>query len=247
MDFYTFLDSAVALGPYFQACVALGHSGAYTDESLLLEIKPLGIKAESDMYMATGGVNTHKGLIYALGLLSAASGSCLTREADIPSLCIESICRKVQSMVEPHMGAELEVLKTTSTYGARQYQNYGLLGARGEALSGYEKAREVGLNALEKGLDVYGLSMNEAMLYVLLSLIVVVDDSNVIGRRGTDILRQSQIRAQDILDAGHFISEEGRQLYTDYLQWSMKEGVSHGGAADMLSVSVFLWLLKKGR
>lgn len=245
MDFYTFLDSAVALGPYFQACVQLGLREDHTDESLLPAIKQLGIKAEADMFLATGGINTHKGLIYALGLLSAASGSYLKGEAEIPSTWVDAICQKVQSIVVPHMDEELEVLKTTGTYGARQYQSYGLLGARGEALAGYEKARQVGLKALRVGLDAHGLSMNDAMLYALISLIAIMDDSNVIGRRGIAVLRQSQERVQAVLDAGHFISEVGRKLYTDYLEWSIETGVSHGGAADMLSVSVFLWLIEK--
>lgn len=244
MDFYTFLDSAVVLGPYFQACVIVGFSGDIADESLLLAIKPLGIKAESDMLLATGGVNTHKGLIYALGLLSAAAGACLPRGGDLPTTWISTVCQKVQSIVAPHMERELQVLQSTKTYGAQQYQHYGLLGARGEALTGYEKAREIGLKTLEKGITVFGLSINDAMLYALVALIVVIEDSNVIGRKGRVILAQSQSKAQAILDAGHFMTEEGRRLYACYVDWSLKEGVSHGGAADMLSVSVFLWLLK---
>ena len=58
------------------------HSGSddsgnvnFTDEeSVFLNIRKTGIEAEKAMYAATGNVNTHKGMIFTMGILLAAAG-----------------------------------------------------------------------------------------------------------------------------------------------------------------------------
>ena len=100
MDFFTFLDSAAVLTPYFEECAAAGLEASKSvcfdsqqNESsegdsttmdafatLLTKLRGPGKEAEREMLRATGGVNTHKGAIFLLGLLSAAAGFCLGQE-----------------------------------------------------------------------------------------------------------------------------------------------------------------------
>lgn len=244
MDFFTFLDSATVLLPYFDACAMQGGFCQVEVEGVLPQLKGLGIDAEQQMFLATGGVNTHKGLIYALGLLCSAAGTvAVSSKAGLP-IDLDAVSQRVVSIVSPHMAQEKAFMMNAETYGANQLKTYGLLGARGEALSGYQKARQVGLTSIEKGLTHFGFSLNDAMLYTLLALIPVVDDSNVIGRKGLAVLKESQSKAQAVIDGGHLSTETGKDLYKSYLDWSLEMGVSHGGAADMLSVSLFMWLFK---
>ena len=75
MDFFTFLDSICALGGYFRACARWGLTHPETPaRQVLAELQTLGMCAEGEMYRATGGVNTHKGAIFSLGILCAAAG-----------------------------------------------------------------------------------------------------------------------------------------------------------------------------
>ena len=75
MDVELFEKSAEALEPYFRDCFEAGR--AHRDmpaDQLLSVLRPMGIKAEHDMYDATDGINTHKGMIYSLGIICGAMG-----------------------------------------------------------------------------------------------------------------------------------------------------------------------------
>ena len=75
MDVTLFEKSADALAPYFKDAALLG-----MERCGIGPLRERGIRAEEEMLAATGGVNTHKGLIYSMGLLLAGMGSCLANE-----------------------------------------------------------------------------------------------------------------------------------------------------------------------
>ena len=77
MDAALFVKSARAIADYFGACWASGaaHKNELTS-NILKHLRPLGVEAEQDMFEATGGVNTHKGMIFSLGILCGALGYC---------------------------------------------------------------------------------------------------------------------------------------------------------------------------
>ena len=71
MDFFTFLASATALRTSFDTFAELGRAHAKEPVSALLpHLQAAGIIAERHMFAATHGVNTHKGMIFSLGLLA---------------------------------------------------------------------------------------------------------------------------------------------------------------------------------
>ncbi|MGQ3055336.1 MAG: triphosphoribosyl-dephospho-CoA synthase, partial [Roseateles sp.] len=70
MDAHTFMRSLFALRSYFVRIAELGACGAS-----FAELERCGIAAEARMLAATGGVNTHRGAIFMLGLLCASAGA----------------------------------------------------------------------------------------------------------------------------------------------------------------------------
>ena len=78
MDAHTFMRSLFSLRRYF---VRIAEAGAAGADFAVLERH--GIAAEARMLAATGGINTHRGAIFMLGLLCAAAGAAL-REQDGP-------------------------------------------------------------------------------------------------------------------------------------------------------------------
>jgi hypothetical protein len=69
MDATTFRASAAAIEPYLRA-LATGAEGCRMGR-----LRVIGREAEAAMLAATGGINTHRGAIFGLGLLSAAAGA----------------------------------------------------------------------------------------------------------------------------------------------------------------------------
>ena len=74
MDRFTFVRSACALRPCFERCARLGMENRSTEETFF-RLRREGLLAEETMLAATGGVNTHKGAIFSLGLLCCAAGA----------------------------------------------------------------------------------------------------------------------------------------------------------------------------
>ena len=74
MDFFTFQRSAAAISSFFPRFFAAGERIADDPAFLLAVLRLIGLEAEEAMYEATGQVNTHKGLIFSLGLVLGAAG-----------------------------------------------------------------------------------------------------------------------------------------------------------------------------
>ena len=87
MDAATFMRSLFALRGYFLAIAEAGAAAAP-----FARLKQLGIDAEAAMMRATGGINTHRGAIFSLGLLVAAAASLRAQGAHLSA---ESVCGEV--------------------------------------------------------------------------------------------------------------------------------------------------------
>ena len=75
MNLHTFEQSALALKPFFSHFVLEGMKTAEEPSSQILrKIRPLGLQAEQAMLQATEQINTHKGAIFAFGLVCTAIG-----------------------------------------------------------------------------------------------------------------------------------------------------------------------------
>lgn len=103
------------------------------------------------MYAAIGGVNTHKGTIFTLGLLCAAAKRC---ESTDPT----QICTQVAAMTAGI--TKLEFVGNEQTVGEKLYAVHGITGTRGQAEAGFPALTEVGLSKLEEGLS-RGLTLGE--------------------------------------------------------------------------------------
>lgn len=87
----TFLDSAAAIVPFIRRMAWEG-MGCPPDERdrLFSRLRPLGEAAERAMFNAANGANTHKGIIFSMGLLAAAAGV-LYRNLENAPECLERL------------------------------------------------------------------------------------------------------------------------------------------------------------
>lgn len=207
MDARLFRRSAESLRPYFRRAVALG----LEREDCMPALQAAGREAESAMLAATGGVNTHKGAVYAFGLMLAALGSRLARGGDVFALAAAL--------------ARAGVPPETATHGSLALARYGAGGARGEALDGFPHVRSA-LKALENG-----------PYAALLTLLAGVDDTNLLHRGGAEGLAFVQSEAASIL-AGPAEAYARRLAALD--DACIRRRLSPGGCADLLALAFFL-------
>ncbi|WHX48533.1 triphosphoribosyl-dephospho-CoA synthase [Paenibacillus woosongensis] len=249
MDIYSFIHSGLAIADYFVQAAETGIRFAL--EANLSQLYPLlqelGLQAEKDMFEATGGVNTHKGMIFHGVLLCAAAGICYIRHN---SLVPAQVCYYVSKIAERDMLMQLSEAKRITekcpTVGLRAYRQWGIQGVRGEVKDGYNHVLDVGLPALKDALERKG-DLREAIIHTLLSLMSVTEDTTLLNRE-FDYKRISyvQLYAQKVLDLGGVFTVQGKKLLEE-MEWDFKKkSLSPGGSADLVAVSLALQLWETG-
>ena len=237
MDLVLLERSAEALLPWFVACWqtgwALSGADAATLRSRLVDI---GLAAEAEMLAATGGVNTHKGALFALGLLLAAWGGEAAGQAS------EGLVERARTRAARLASGWLEDWRRRpdASHGASALRELGLTGARGEASGGFETAATVGLPAYRSRLAETG-DADDAARWALMSLMAANDDTNLVARGGAEGLAYVRGWARGVV--------EGRPgpdaLVADLAGAEaafVARRLSPGGSADLLAVT---WLLDR--
>ena len=227
MNLRLFEASAQALRPYFEACVRIGQNTAQLPpEETLPLLRTAGMEAEATMLRVTGGVNTHKGAIYTLGLLCGSIGRLGCTDTD-------AILAECQAMVGSSVTADFAAA-TGKTAGERLYLQYGIRGIRGEAADGFPSVKNIGLPHFRQAL-ADGLSHNDAGVLTLLHLIAQVKDTNLYHRGGHDGALWAANAAQQLL-SDHPSNALVAQLDDAFIE----RNLSPGGCADLLAVTYFL-------
>lgn len=246
MDFFTFIDSSAVLGETFYLCTMAGINHNKNIDSLLKAIRPMGIKGEEKMFAITDNVNTHKGLVFSLGILCAAVGY-LYRKNSARIWNADDICEQVKYMTKELVDRELKNKKLDRplTYGEKLYVKYGITGIRGEAASGFKTVRLYGLPIFKELMDSRKGSLNGRLIQVLINLMSYAEDSNILGRHDLKMLQIVQKRAKKIRDLGGSFTEEGLEEIRELDKWCVQNWVSPGGSADLLAVTVMLYFLEK--
>lgn len=92
MNYETFLASTEAITPFMVRMFAEGMdatAAGRTPEEVFQAIRGIGLEAEQAMYAATDGVNTHKGMIFTMGIVLAAAGILYARADETSGLLAE--------------------------------------------------------------------------------------------------------------------------------------------------------------
>ncbi len=242
MDIFTFIRSAAALGPAFFECFLAGATHEGSPESLLPAIRAIGIAAEKEMLKATGGVNTHKGILFSMGMLCGAAG--LISQRQETRFSAEELCdmaaRIVTGIIERDFG-NLEG-KPKLTYGEKLYLNHGITGIRGEVAGGFQTVRKVSLPLIRN--RWHDADTNILLVELLLQLMAHSEDSNILGRHDPGMLGVVQEKAREIAEMGGAFSHDGLAAIEAFDQWCIQKWVSPGGSADLLAVTVFLQMME---
>ena len=260
MDVFTFIDSACSLINYSENITRIAMKNRDVQPGDLLgKIRFEGIMAENVMFEATKGINTHKGLIFSLGIVCAAYGylyessnisvGYLYESSDMSggylysgsNISTEKVLETCAAIAQPALANDFKNLDT-STNGEILYARHKIRGVRGEAASGFSSVRKYGLPVLESCLSD-GLSLNDAGVITLLNLIANVEDTNIISRSNLETHAQIQENLKKLLaeklDAKALINKA-----IDRDSEFIRQNISPGGCADLLAVTLMLHFSK---
>jgi len=229
MDARTFMRSLLALRDYFPRIAELGAGGAAFGA-----LEQCGLEAESRMLAATGGVNTHRGAVFTLGLLCAAAGALAARGEPIEPV-------RLRAALLDRWGDALaaRAARPPRLPGGLAARRHGLRSASTEAALGFPVLFETAWPALRDGLQ-RGKSTAAARLDALFHVIAVLDDANLAHRGGLDGLRLARHEARRFLADGGASGADGMLRAHAIGRAFVACRLSPGGAADMLAAACWL-------
>ena len=214
MDYSTMQKGMAALRPFWPRMA---------QASSAEELRQLGIEAEQAMMAATGGVNTHRGAIFCIGLILQVFCS-ITQSADIQQYLRKGVHLQVHRLYGKSL-SESELRKSAS--GAKDVK-----GAKAMADDGYRQL-------FEDWLPYYASGAGE--LKTLLRIMSTLEDTCVIKRVGYERAQEVKREADEILR----IAQNDKNVaqndgLTEMCKRYAAEGISPGGAADMLALTIFI-------
>jgi triphosphoribosyl-dephospho-CoA synthase len=224
MDARTFMRSLFALRGYFVRIAALGAAGAD-----FADLQRCGIEAEARMLAATGGINTHRGAIFMLGLLCAAAGAAGAGPLDAGRLQATLLDRWGDALRE-------RALRPPTLPGGVAARRHGLRSASQEAAAGFPVLVDIAVPAM-RAAAARGLDRRQVRLDTLFSIVAVLDDSNLAHRGGLDGLRWAQRAAGRFLAAGGAARPGGIAAAGAIADAFVRRRLSPGGAADTLAAA----------
>lgn len=228
MNAATFLASIDALHGYFQAIAAAGVARAGFDA-----LRDLGLRAEQDMLAATGGVNTHRGAIFAIGFLAAAAGRLIAMgQRPRPA--------RVAAAVGLLWGREIAAAHGDGdSHGATVASRYGAGGARAQAAAGFPVLRRAVLPAMA-ATRMRGGDPDAVALDGFFASLATLEDTNLLYRGGPTGLDWARAEAAAWRRAGGALAADGKARAIALHQAHTARNLSPGGSADMLSAALFL-------
>lgn len=216
MDYALMQRSIDTLHPYFVQLALLGCADALPTHA---SIRDIGIEAERAMLSATNGVNTHKGALFSMGLAVVAAAH--EKDTDSLQTTIKALAASFPDTNGTH-GSKAKLLSKGTT---------AIKGALDNAREGYEMLFAEWLPFyIERRKERDAHTLHKTLLRIMCDL----DDTNVIYR--TDLATAEEVK------------QEARALLDNFSKTALKDmdrhyttrNISPGGAADMLSLTIFI-------
>jgi triphosphoribosyl-dephospho-CoA synthase len=229
MDGRTFMRSLFALRHAFPALARFGGEGAP-----FAALRELGVLAEARMLLATGGINTHRGAIFSLGMLCAAAGRCGASSQPIPADVIRATLLETWGdSLAGHAAAP------RSSHGASAARAHGLRDVATEAALGFPTLFEIVWPSL-RAARAQGLPPARARLQALFAAMAALDDTNLAHRGGLAGLRYVQERAGKFLARGGAARDDAEDWAWRFHRELVALHLSPGGSADLLASACWL-------
>ncbi|WP_294610289.1 triphosphoribosyl-dephospho-CoA synthase CitG [uncultured Gilliamella sp.] len=237
MNFQTFIRSIKAIANGLEQFYQYGKQAAFqNNHAFLTNIRPIGLQCEQAMFTATNHINTHKGGIFAFGLLLGVIGKL---EQSALSVNVQTICTEVSAICQGIVNNELKQHNSSHSKGEKLFKLHNLAGARGEAESGYLTVRTISLPIFNQ-MQQHGYDEELSLLQAMLHLLAHNQDTNLVSRGGLEGLNFVQQQAQKQIKQGGITHPNGCQDLYELDNELIKRNLSPGGSADLIAITWFL-------
>ncbi|WP_305822623.1 triphosphoribosyl-dephospho-CoA synthase MdcB [Massilia brevitalea] len=227
----TFMRSLFALRHYFVHITRAG-----MEDAPFATLQRLGIDAENRMLRATGGINTHRGAVFCLGLLCAAIGNCRARGVALrPGAIRATLLMRWAGALAAHLDPG-----ASDSHGAQAGRRHGVGGARQEAALGLPSVFELALPVLRNTLAA-GRGMRRARVDALFALMAHISDTNLYHRGGKEGALTVRRHAQAFVARGGTANDDWEAQALACHHAFVAARLSPGGAADLLAAACLLY------
>jgi triphosphoribosyl-dephospho-CoA synthase len=223
MNGVLFYRSLFALRHYFYNLALHSAEGG-----LPAALMPHGLQAEKKMHDITAGINTHRGAIFALGIVCASMAKLSVKKPRVTS-------HELQQAIVSDWAQYLNYShQSHDTNGSWVKKKYHIVDAKQLAIQGYAPVFDV----------FHELAANPSLDKTFLGLIayqrllLIIDDSNVLYRTGSDGLEFARHRIQNAIVLTD--REVSIHNFIELHRLFSKKNISPGGVADMLGLIYFL-------
>ncbi|TAJ88568.1 MAG: triphosphoribosyl-dephospho-CoA synthase MdcB [Reyranella sp.] len=231
MDFALMCRSADSLLQPFTALAAAGRAGQSFEQALM----PIGIEAERGMLTVTGGVNTHRGAIFSIGMIVAAIARAqMLFPALSPAAIREALRSTWGNSLDAHAARDGE-----TSHGAQVRRRTGRAGARREAARAFPSVFEMGLPAYRRAREA-GFDDNAAAVQTLFTLMSSIDDTTVLYRGGLEGGSFVHRSAADFLAGGGCHRSDWFEKAEALHRTFIARNLSAGGCADLLACTLLV-------
>jgi len=217
------------------------------------DLQTLGLLAEDRMLKSTGGINTHRGAIFSLGLLCAAGGLLAAQRTIFSAQHLRKAlldqwgedlrfraaqARRSSALVTGQL-SNGQLRNGRLSNGQRAAHRFQLRSAHEEAALGFPTLFGVALPALQDAISL-GVPPRAAKVHCLLAIMAALDDTNVAHRGGLDALNFVKARATGFIESGSVWQRDwlnhARHIHAEFVE----RRISPGGAADMLACAYWV-------
>ncbi|EKW5592253.1 triphosphoribosyl-dephospho-CoA synthase [Raoultella planticola] len=199
------------------------------DIALRETVGRLGREGERQMMAATDGVNTHRGAIWALGLLVSASAMLSVNASAQRIADTAALLARLPDSAAPKVFSK----------GLKATHRYRVPGAREEAQQGFPHVMKLALPQLLRS-RAQGADENAARIDALMAVMTSLSDTCVLSRAGMAGLNAMQAGARAVLSAGGSATVQGSKALAELDTQLLTLNASPGGAADLLAATLFL-------
>ena len=228
MDYALMCRSIRALHPFFVRLAVMGFAAQLPTHG---SVTTVGMEAERAMFAATGGVNTHKGALFSMGLavVSVAHEAFVHGADNVGAEAVRSGIMRLAAGFPDTSGTHGSAAKRRAM--AEEGSSVKIKGALDNAREGYPQLFGAWLPYCSAQLaDADPLALHRTLLRIMCDL----DDTNIIFRAGMAVAEAVKEESEALLDG--FSEAALQRMNTSFVE----RNISPGGSADMLSLTLFV-------